>query len=248
MRLLLPRLSAFILLLASPFAQALAQPCLTPEKLTQLRQAETDYMLGRIPPAFKHAYEDQQIKLQMALGESAQDGSCSASLTINLPTQDIQEAQQLLEKDPAKRILLFSQGYALPETPQMSASFKVNPETLAVAQQDTLQTNELGKLRASVEMMYAMLSQSRTAAEEGGNAKPWSAAFTNEVVEACVQGQGKAQEACKCRADGLSKHYGERTMENILYVQSNPYAEATGATASFSKLQSEITRQCGLSG
>lgn len=248
MHLLLPKLSALILLLAAPFAQAFAQPCLTPEKLAQLQQAEMAYMLGRIPPAFKHAYEDQQIKLQMALGESAQDGNCRATLTINLPTQDIQEAQQLLEKDPAKRILLFSQGYALPETQQLTASFKVNPETLEVAQQDTLQTNELGKLRASVEMMYALLSQSRTAAEEGGNAKPWSAAFTNKVVEACVQDQGKSQEACKCGTDALSKHYGERTMENILYVQSNPYAAATGATASFSKLQSEVNRQCGLSG
>ena len=37
-------------------------------------------------------------------------------------------------------------------------------------------------------------------------------------------------------------------MENNQYVQSNPYAEATGAIASFRKLQSEINLGCKLGG
>ncbi|HEU4708210.1 MAG TPA: hypothetical protein VFS17_02765 [Methylophilaceae bacterium] len=245
MSVLLPRLSAFILLLAVPVAQALAQPCLTAEKLERLQLDETAYMLDRIPPAFKHAYEDQLIKLQMASSEPEENGSCSATLNMSLPTDDINEAQQLLEKDPAKRIVLFSQGYTLPETPQLSASFKVDPESLEIARQDTLQTSELGKLRASVEMMYALLTQARTAAED--NPKPWTTGFIKDVVEACVghhQDQSDALPACQCQADALSKHYAERTMENILYVQSNPYAQATGAIESFGKLRSEINQAC----
>jgi len=169
---------------------------------------------------------------------------------MTLPSDDLKEAQEILEKDPAKKILLFSQGYSLPDQTQLSASFKVNPQTLEIAYKDKLQTNALGKLHASVEMMFALLSQSRAAAAaDTSNPAPWSSPFASSAIETCKENQPAetdAQHACRCRIDQLSKHYGERTMENILYVQSNPFAEATGASAGFMQLQSEIDRRCKL--
>ncbi|HEY8118700.1 MAG TPA: hypothetical protein VIE91_05625 [Methylophilaceae bacterium] len=240
--------AAFIFLLALTSTQAVAAPCLSTEGLAQLEKTEATYMLERIPPAFKHAYNDQRIKLEVIAKEPSDTGGYEAIMNMSLPMDDLNEAHEILDKDPAKQILLFSQGYSLPDQPRLSASFKVNPQTLGIAHQDMLQVNALGKLHASVEMMYALLSQARAVTgTDASNNTPWSPTFTAKMIETCVEslpGQEKAQEACGCRATELSKHYGERTMENILYVESNPFAEATGATAGFSQLQSEVNRQC----
>ena len=242
--------ATFIFLLALISTQALAAPCLGAEGLAQLQKTEAAYMLERIPPAFKHAYNDQRIKIEVVANGSTDAGSCEAILNMSLPIDDLNEAHEILDKDPAKQILLFSQGYSLPDQPQLSASFKVNPQTLGIAHQDMLQVNALGKVHASVEMMYALLSQARAlSGADASNNSPWSPSFAAKMIEACVEslpGQEKVQEICDCRAKELAKHYGERTMENILYVESNPFAEATGATAGFSLLQSEVNRQCKL--
>ena len=232
-------------------ATAIASPCLSPEKLSELKSREMSYMIGRIPPAFRHTVEDQRINLQMKVDEASTAEACMVSETITIPQEDIVEANRLLEADPAKRILLFSQGYSLPSEPKLEASFKVIPDNLEIEHLDTLHTGSLGKLRASVEMMYAMLSQERAEKGEGAETNhAWSEQFRNKTTENCLmkfQTSGNLQQACHCRSDELQKRYSERRLDNLEYVLSNPYAQATGAANAYVTEQGSINASCQIS-
>lgn len=210
-----------------------------------------NYMIGRIPPAFRHAVEDQRVSLDMKLDVASSSETCMVSETIIIPQEDIAEANKLLEADPAKQILLFSQGYSLPSDTKIEASFKVSPNNLEINNQDILHTGALGKLRASVEMMYAMLSQQQAEKTETAETlKPWSEAFKKKTSEDCLskfQAKGDLKQACQCRSSELEKHYSERRLDNLEYVLSNPYAQATGAANSYSTHQAKINVSCEIS-
>ncbi len=230
---------------------AFADPCLTLEKLSQLESREITYLVGRIPPAFRHAVEDQGISLQMRENEAAPSSTCSVSETMTIPKEDIAEVTKLLDRDPAKRILLFSQGYSLPSESRLEASFAVDPTNLEIAQQDILQTGSLGKLRASVEMMYSMLSQSRAETEEPAETlQPWGDASKRKTTKSCLskfRTKGNLQQACECRSAQLEKHYSARRLDHLEYVLSNPYAMATGAAKDYTIQQESIHARCELS-
>lgn len=164
-------------------ASAQATPCLDANVLEKMRQNELNYLLNRVPPAFKHAVDDGKITLTMVLAEGV---ACRAQATFNLPADDLAEGNKVLEADPAKRIILFSQGYALPDSTTVSAQFEVDSSTLAVSHQDILQTAELGKLRASIEMLYATLSQSRAVlAQNQTNSLAWPKEFRDNEIAQC---------------------------------------------------------------
>ena len=224
--------------------------CIGTERLTQLEGQEMAYMLGRIPPAFRHAVEDHKISLQMQVDASGTSAPCSVKETLTIPQEDISEAARLLESDPAKRILLFSQGYSLPTEPKLIANFTVDPQSLQITHQDTLQVGELGKLRASVEMMYAMLSQARAeTAKSAPSGQSWRSSFKLKTTETCkdkFRSKGEVQRACDCRSTELEKLYSERSMDHLDYVLSNPYAKATGAAREYSAQQETIHKTCGL--
>lgn len=229
---------------------AFASPCLDSKKLSELKSREMNYMIGRIPPAFRHAVEDQRVRLEMRVDETSSSGTCKVSEIMMIPQEDIAEATQLLDDDPAKRILLFSQGYSIPSESRLEASFTVTPANLEIEHQDILHTGSLGKLRASVEMMYAMLSQSRAEkAETATTSQPWSDTFRNKTTETCLvkfHSNGNLQQACQCRSAELERQYSERRLDNLEYVLSNPYAQATGAAKSYLTHQSSINASCEL--
>ncbi len=240
--------SFWILLLGgiSSFAKA---ACLNPTQLTTLAQNEQNYLINRIPPAFGHAVTDQQVVLQVT--EVSAD-SCTANLSMTIPATHLEEANALLEADPAKKIMLSAQGYALPSSTKVDAVFKVSPATLDVLASETLQTAALGQLRASVEMMYSMITQSRANQVTGSeNTTPWSATYQQTNASKCAEkwiaqsGQDTVS-ACACRAKQLSAQVNERQMAYIDYVRSNPYAMATGSSQSFATLEKQALLACGL--
>lgn len=236
-----------ILLLTFGFsAGAWANPCLDARGLEQLRQNELNYLLNRVPPAFQHAVDDGNITLTMTRAEG---DACRAQATFTLPAGDLAEGNQVLDADAAKRIMLFSQGYALPESTTASAQFEVDPSTLAVSPQDILQTAELGKLRASIEMLYATLSQSRAVmAHNQTNTLPWPKEFRDDAIQQCTQ-QAKATNviaACTCKIDAIAKVVSARQFEYQTYLRSNPYASATGAGNTFNALEQQVSQDCGL--
>lgn len=216
--------------------------CLNESSLQKIGQNEMSYMLGRIPPAFADAVADKKITLATT---TADQNACQAKLEITLPQEDVTEVNALLERDPAKKIILFSQGYALPDSTKLYATFNVAPNTYEVAHQDTLHTAELGKLRASVEMMYAMLTQARAnVSEDSRNDTPWSQAYSEQYLSNCKK-QANAVN-CDCQMQQIAKIVTERQMRYVDYINSNPYAHGTGAGKSVSALKRTIDSRCAV--
>jgi hypothetical protein len=244
MRLVLATITT-LLLSASPFVAQAA--CLDSNALQKLSNNEIEYMLGRIPPAFSDAVADKKIDFKMDVAEAS---TCQVNFKVTLPETDVREANLLLEADPAKKIILFSQGYVLPETTTLNAAFTVDPVSLQASHADILQSGELGKLRASIEMMYAMLTQQRANIDEKmQNNQPWSAEFRQQQFVKCTKQFESTQQAatgCECQISKTSAIASEKQMRYVEYVDSNPYAQATGASKNFTVVKSQIQSGCGL--
>ncbi len=230
---------------------AIAQECLSPTSLDTLSRNETQYMVNRGLPAFRHALEDGKIRIVMSnANTSAESKGCIALIETTLPQEHVDSANRMLDSNPAKRIMLTQQGYTLPESGTLRATFQVVPVTLKAAHQDTLAVAELGKLRASVEMIYALLTQQGAVISPGSsNATPWSSALRNRQTLACSKqavATGSLEAACACRSEKLMQRIPERQMESIEYLHADPYAFATGALGSFRQLDDEVLAGCGL--
>jgi len=235
--------------LFSGLSQLSDAACLSASQLNLLAQNEQTFLLNRIPPAFAHAVSDQQVKFNVT--EASAD-SCTAVLALSVPAQHLDEANAVLDADPAKKIMLSAQGYVIPRTTNIEATFKVDPATLHIPAIETLQTSALGQLRASVEMLYSLITQSRAnITDSTKNATPWSATYQQASVNRCTEklvaqaGQEIAT-ACACRVNQLSAQVSERQMAYIDYVRSNPYAVATGSSQHYVSLESQANSACGL--
>lgn len=235
--------------LFSGLSQLSEAACLNPSQLETLQKNELSYMLNRVPPAFAHAVSDQQVTLKVT---EQQADPCTAALVVNVPEAHLKEAQAVLEADPAKNIMLAAQGYAIPTTTSLEANFKVVPASLEIPSAEILQTAALGQLRASVELIYSLITQARAnLADNAQNATPWSTAYQQANTKRCsekykVQTGQDIAGACACQANTLAKHVSERQMEYIDYVRSNPYAMATGSSQYFARLESQTLLACGL--
>lgn len=223
--------------------------CLDSSALQKLKNNEIDYMLGRIPPAFGDAVADKQIQFNIHFADA---NACKVNFEVTLPENDVKEANLLLEADPAKKIVLFSQGYSLPESTTLNAVFTVDPTSLQPSHADVLQSGALGKLRASVEMMYAMLTQKRAAIDDKNMSQPepWSTEFRKQQLLKCQQQFSSTPQSaagCECQADKIAAIAGERQVRYTEYVDSNPYAQATGASKNFATIKKQIQSDCGLS-
>ena len=221
--------------------------CLNDAVLQQVSQNELNYMLGRIPPAFADAVADKDVSVKAVAAEA---DACSATIVVTVPEQDIQAANAILARDPAKKIILFSQGYSLPETTQLSALFKLDEKTLQVAHQDTLHSAELGKLRASVEMMYAMITQARADIDaQSRNSMPWGKEFAQQQNANCSKSfinSANVAAGCECQVQKLAEVVSERQMRYLDYINSNPYAQGTGSGKNFAEIKRSVDANCGL--
>ncbi len=244
MRLALATITTLLLSISTFTAQA---ACLDADALQKLQNNEIAYMLGRIPPAFSDAVTDKKITFKMDIAEAS---ACKVNFEVTLPESDVKEANSILAADPAKKIILFSQGYVLPETSTLNAVFTVDPVSLQASHADILQSGELGKLRASIEMMYAMLTQQRANIDEKmQNSEPWSAEFRQQQLAKCTKQFElipQAAAGCECQISKTSAIASERQMRYVEYVDSNPYAQATGASKNFASVKSQIQLACGL--
>jgi hypothetical protein len=221
--------------------------CLTSHQLLQLTQQEQAYLTGRIPPAFTHAVKAGEVKLQMV---EAPATTCSVQVTFTLPESDLAQANALLDADIAKKIMLGAQGYQLPASTTPSAVFAVAPDHLTIAHADTLQSGALGQLRASVEMMYSLITQARANVTPASqNSQAWGAETKQAQLAACTKKNAQVAnvtDACKCQVDALAQKVSEQQMAYVEYVNSNPYAFATGSNQGYTKLLQEINARCAL--
>jgi len=230
--------SVFLLLVCQ--AMGAFAGCLSNDQLGQLTQAEVSYLTEKIPPAFKHTLQANQITVTV----QAVDGdSCKANLVVTLPQADIDEANAILEAQPAKKIILSAQGYALPQGTDHQAFFSVDATKLAIADADILQTAPLGKLRASLELMYAFLTQARAEVTQTQlNDVPWTNEIKQQELASC--GANRSSAVCACMVDQYALKIPANQMEYIQYIRTNPYAVAMGANQVYEEIKQNAEVVC----
>lgn len=223
------------------FSMVSQAACLNNEALNKLTQSEIDYLTTKIPPAFKHGVEADEIQLLVSADET--NDACEATLFVTVPDADIKEASAVLDLQPAKKIMLAAQGYSLPAKTTSQANFSVNAATLKLSDDDILQTSALGKLRASLELMYAFITQKRAEIQPNQqNTKPWPADIKTAVINSCEKKQTQTQ--CACIADEYAKIIPAKQMVYIQSINTNPYAIATGTNQGFNVLKNQAQQTC----
>ena len=215
-------------------------------------------------PTFRHAWEDRQIQLSFTNFKRTENG-CTATMTLKLPQQDLDEVNADLNANPAKRILLAAQGYAVPEQAinqveyhyQINQQQQVNQEVNQLVNQPgnnqltplNAENHALTHLHNNVQYLYQNLAQQRIALKKGiKNEVPWSDAAKQKELSSCkthyIVTVGNLDFACTCRVDNLSRIVSPRQMELVHYIESQPYAAATGALNSYQHTSKAINEDC----
>jgi hypothetical protein len=233
-------LRLFIFLFSLLNGSVVLAACLSSSQLNALSEKETDYLSQKIPPAFKHALQANQLSIAI---EAVEGEHCLAKLVVNVPQAHLDEANAVLDAAPAKKIILAAQGYELPQTMMNEATFNVDASSLVIPNPDILQTAPLGKLRASLELMYAFITQKR--ADVTGNLQnttPWPSALMQQVATSC--NSSVSTSVCACIAAQYATQLTPHQMEYIQYIRENPYALATGANNGFEAVKSQAESVC----
>lgn len=222
-----------------------AHACLNDQALMQIKTNEEALLISRNVAPMTDALHDQLLSVQV----KQMDDTCKVTVTYTLPEQDIAEANQLLDTNPAKRIMLAGQGYTLPTQTTLIAEANIDANTLAIDHKDILQSAPLGKNRASVELLYATLAQTRAVINpESKNTALWPTSLINEELTTCEAkySSNASPEACSCRVNALSQTISPRQLSYINYLANDPYASATGALSTYYALSEQVNFSCKL--
>ncbi len=238
------RLIAIVLsFLVMNYQNALA--CADSDDMAQLKQIESEKLLSNAP-TFKQAWIEKTINIKFTPKRSVDD-QCMASFEIQLPQKDIDEATQHLDQNPAKRILLAAQGYAVPDKTSIETPFYYQMTNGKVVPSETKNT-ELKSLHNNLEYTYQLLAQLRANVDEKSvNETPWRTEEINAAIQTCRNKQSSKSEAvnfCPCRIEQLSKNISAKQMELINYIETQPFSVATGSLNGFQKLSEKINHEC----
>lgn len=219
--------------------------CLDQANLSKLKAEQLAYFQAKFPPAFKHAFEDDKVTLEYQTTDTAQTDACRVDLRVTLPQEDLTLSHTILDKDPAKKIMLNAQGYGLPETNSIQATFSVEKHYQSLPSQAYLQTQPLGKLTSQLELMYAFVTQAKAEAiSAAAQPKPWQKQEIKQAETKCQSLASSASTNCACRVEKLSQQIAFRDYEYIDSIQNNPYAFATTAGASIKAILSPVDQAC----
>lgn len=240
-----PLLALYLLGTSTAFA------CDEPQTISNLKAVITEKLLTNAP-TFRHGWEDKTIQLTILNAKKVAD-ACQATLQITLPQQDINEVNAELDAQPAKRILLGAQGYAVPDNTVSAVEYFYRVENHNVIAQNN-DNQALKALLSSIEYMYQSLAQSRIVlAENAANTLAWQDADKKFANDACkstfnlsATNTSSLDAACACRSEKLSGILSARQMELVIFVQNQPYSAATGALKTFINASKPINETCGL--
>jgi hypothetical protein len=201
-------------------------------------------------PTFRHGWEDGSIQLAFK-DLQVQDEACHATMQLTLPQTDLDEVNAYLDQNPAKRILLGAQGYAIPENRVLQVDYRYQAKGDAVVPNNA-DNKPLSDLHHSIEFMYQLLAQTRadvTAASR--NTQPWSAERKAEQAKRCAEtlkANGASTEtACGCRIEKLEQLISMRQLDLVDFLLQQPYSTATGALIGYTEQSKAINHSCGLS-
>jgi hypothetical protein len=229
------------LLILFTFASTPAFACNNPEILKVIQKVEQEKLLDNAP-TFKHAWDDQKIILTFSNSQSKGD-FCIANMTVELPKEDIEQVNQYLEANPAKRILLAAQGYAVPNE-STTVEYLFQPDG-----SDFNESNQaLSQLHNNIEFTYQTLAQERAIIpDNASNKTPWSKNTIQTEIANCeslATKQNQSNKHCNCRVEKLSDLLSQRQMELVHFINSQPFATATGVLNNFNKISNNINNIC----
>lgn len=212
-----------------------------------LYKLESEKLLTNAP-TFRHGWEDGAIKLEFA-DAAIRDTGCGATMRLELPQSDLDQVNAYLDRNPAKRILLGAQGYAIPENHRIAIDY------LYVMQGDqVLPKNEgnkpLADLHHSIEFMYQLLAQIRADIQpDTVNGQPWPEAVRSRERQRCMQtlkAEEATESACDCRVEKLAAKLSPRQLELVDFLLEQPYSTATGALIGYTEQSKAINYGCKL--
>jgi hypothetical protein len=222
-----------------------ALACSDASTTSQLTKLETEKLLSNAP-TLKHAWQDKAISIQFK--DSKMDGNqCISTLELHLPKSDLDEANQHLDQNPAKRILTAAQGYEVPESTiiQVPFSYQVIEGKVMPAEPNTA---EVKRLHNNLEYTYQLLAQLRIHVDENStNNTAWAETELQVTKQNCIANKSfnsKGADFCSCRAEKLSKAISPRQMELVNYIETQPFSIATGSMNGFYKLSENINQAC----
>ena len=147
----LMKLKIFIALCGTLIGYQTAFGCSDPAMIDQLTSIETQKLLSNAP-TFKHAWQDKAITIKLK-DSKAEGGQCIISLQVKLPQADLDEANQHLDQNPAKKILSTAQGYSVPDSANVEVPFIYKIIDGKVLPNDP-NTPELKALHNNIEYTY----------------------------------------------------------------------------------------------
>lgn len=236
-------LMVFVLMLLI-YRGALAS-CSDPSAIGKLTTIETEKLLSNAP-TFKQAWEDKAIQIVFS-NLKDQGNECVALLKLQLPQADLDEANQHLDQNPAKRILIAAQGYSVPDSTTIEVPF-----TYQIIDGKVLPSNpntpELKALHNNIEYTYQLLAQLRIHVDENAtNQQAWSNSELQASTNSCLNNKAfksKDVNFCSCRTEKLSKSISAKQMELVNYIETQPFSIATGSMNGFNKLNEKISDAC----
>lgn len=239
------KIKILIAFLSMLFVSQGALACSDPLVTKQLTAIETEKLLSNAP-TFKQAWEDKAITIQFKSAK-AEANLCLASLHIELPQVDLDEANQHLDQNPAKRILLAAQGYSVPDSTSIEVPFSYQVIDGKASPNDP-NTPELKTLHNNLEYTYQLLAQLRIHVDENTtNQTAWRQTELEASTKRCLDNKTfKSKDAhfCSCRTEKLAKAISAKQMELINYIETQPFSVATGSMNGFNKLNEKISDTC----
>ena len=230
----------------SLFSYQSAFACSEPSVMDQLNSLETEKLLSNAP-TFKHAWQDKAINVLFSDIKTEGD-HCIATLEVNLAQKDLDEANQHLDQNPANRILIAAQGYAVPE----AKAFVPVIYQVTNGKVDLINPNTpaLKSLHNNIEYTYQLLAQLRIHVDENTtNTIAWSSSELDAATQACERNNASKSgdsNFCSCRSNNLSKAISQRQMELVNYIETQPFSVATGSMNGFRKLNEKISETCSV--
>lgn len=208
----------------------------------QLNQAELAVLMKNAP-TFQHAWQDGTFKLSWSeLKPHAQ--ACQAQLQVTLPEADLAEANQYLQANPAKRILMAAQGYAVAEqaVQQLDFFYQVEQGKVKTLNQDHF---ALRQLHSNIEYTYQLLAQLRIAVSANSqNTQAWPDSLQQSELTSCQTAAKLTAAGCACRLQALQQHVSPRQKELLDYIRQQPYSVAAGVMDGFVQLSKQIDQGC----
>jgi hypothetical protein len=232
---------SFGLLVAYQYAAACTDPSLTNELTT----IETKKLLSNAP-TFKQAWQDKAITIEFK-DSKVEGNQCLATLVLHLPQADLDEANQHLDQNPAKRILTAAQGYAVPDSAKVEVPFSYQIVDGKAAASNP-NTPELKALHNNIEYTYQLLAQLRIhMIDNATNQIAWSDTDLAASTQRCLNNKetkSKGASFCGCLSEKLAKAISPRQMELVNYIETQPFSVATGSMDGFNKLNEKISEAC----